>query len=274
VTSNESPPQRPGRLIGQGLRAEVYEWGDREVVKLFLGDVPASDIEHEIRMATALARLDVPAPRYRQLVHMEDRAGLVFERIEGPSMLAVLSSQPWRVIGLARRLADLHAAVHRVTTGDNRIPGQRDALRSAIEGVVDLPESLRSRALQVLDVLPDGDRLCHGDFHPDNVLLATGGEVVIDWITCMRGSPAADVARTLVMLRFGAPPPRAPRSTLIAATLLRRLFVSVYWRRYRRRTGIHPDEVAAWHVPVVAARLRESLPASERARLFAELSQK
>jgi aminoglycoside phosphotransferase (APT) family kinase protein len=120
--------------------------------------------------------------------------------------------------------------------------------------------------------LPDGDRICHGDFHPDNVLLATGGDFVIDWITCSRGCPAADVARTLVMLRSGDPPPGTPVSRLVAIKVLRKVFVAAYWRRYRRQTGIGPDEVAAWHEPVVAARLSESLPASERARLFAELS--
>ncbi|WP_308495210.1 hypothetical protein [Micromonospora purpureochromogenes] len=34
----------------------------------------------------------------------------------------------------------------------------------------------------MLDGLPDGDRLCHDDFHPGNVLLAVDWTAVIDWV--------------------------------------------------------------------------------------------
>jgi aminoglycoside phosphotransferase (APT) family kinase protein len=42
--------------------------------------------------------------------------------------------------------------------------------------------------------------ICHGDFHPYN-LLAKDGEVtaILDWSSCIVGDPAADVASTLVI---------------------------------------------------------------------------
>ena len=42
----------------------------------------------------------------------------------------------------------------------------------------------------------DGDKLCHGDFHPGNVLLTEKGAVVIDWMTASICNPWADMART------------------------------------------------------------------------------
>ncbi|KAA8746258.1 phosphotransferase family protein [Paenibacillus sp. UASWS1643] len=46
--------------------------------------------------------------------------------------------------------------------------------------------------------LPDQQQICHGDFHPDNVMLSEAGDQywVTDWMTGMSGDPAGDVARS------------------------------------------------------------------------------
>ncbi|TMA37195.1 MAG: aminoglycoside phosphotransferase family protein, partial [Deltaproteobacteria bacterium] len=44
----------------------------------------------------------------------------------------------------------------------------------------------------MLETLPDGDQLCHGDMHPGNIMLSRRGPMVIDWTNARRGHPAAD----------------------------------------------------------------------------------
>ncbi|MFD1910018.1 phosphotransferase family protein [Paenibacillus rhizoplanae] len=56
--------------------------------------------------------------------------------------------------------------------------------------------------LSRLAELPDGEKLCHGDFHPDNILM-DDKLWVIDWMTGVRGNPAADVARSVIMFSIG-----------------------------------------------------------------------
>src|SRR5262249_42867679 len=60
------------------------------------------------------------------------------------------------------------------------------------------PPYLRDFAGRVLDRLPAGDRLCHGDYHPGNVLLGADRTAVIDWTGAVRGVAEADHARTLL----------------------------------------------------------------------------
>jgi aminoglycoside phosphotransferase (APT) family kinase protein len=86
--------------------------------------------------------------------------GLVLERVDGPTMLAALERRPWRAARLARTLAQLHASLHEIPF--------------------------------------EGERLLHLDL-PDNVLLAQGGPVVIDWTNARPGEPALDVALTWVI---------------------------------------------------------------------------
>jgi aminoglycoside phosphotransferase (APT) family kinase protein len=62
---------------------------------------------------------------------------------------------------------------------------------------------VRTRALERLAGLPDGNRLLHGGFHPANLLRTTDGFVVIDWTNATSGDPAADVARTSLLMGGG-----------------------------------------------------------------------
>jgi SAM-dependent methyltransferase len=54
------------------------------------------------------------APRLLEVVNRAGRPGLVLQRLDGTDMLTLLQAQPWRMLGLARVLADAHRAVHRV----------------------------------------------------------------------------------------------------------------------------------------------------------------
>ena len=52
--------------------------------------------------------------------------------------------------------------------------------------------------------MPEGE-LCHGDFHPLNIIGPIGQEVLVDWLDATRGDPAAYVCRSFVLMRHWAP---------------------------------------------------------------------
>ena len=72
----------------------------------------------------------------------------------------------------------------------------RATLQADIQQTTVLPANLQLAALNMLRQLPDDDKLCHGDFHPDNIIVAPDGLVVVDWANAVCGHPLADVART------------------------------------------------------------------------------
>jgi aminoglycoside phosphotransferase (APT) family kinase protein len=256
-----------GAIVGRGRTATVYAWDDGQVVKLFHADARPGQAELEAGIAAAITAADLPAPRYLGQVVVDERAGLLFERVQGTSLFALLGRQPWRALALAGTFARVHAMVHSRSAD---LAGQRAYLRRQIGLVENLPERVRTGALEALDGLPDGDRACHGDFHPDNVLLTANGPVVLDWITARKGVAAVDVARTMLVLRDAVLPEDVPPAKALAFNALRRLFASEYLRRYRALTGLDPAEMAAWRLPLIVARLRENVPAREKATLLAE----
>ena len=108
-------------------------------------------------------------------------------------MLGLFRRKPWKLFTYARLLAGLQAQMHeRIFDAD--VPTQRQRLQYEINQADILPASLKNSLLKVMDSLPEDDRLCHGDFHPDNIMISGNDAIVIDWIDASRGNPLADVA--------------------------------------------------------------------------------
>jgi aminoglycoside phosphotransferase (APT) family kinase protein len=221
--------------------------------------------EKEARSGRIAAVAGVHAPPVGALITVGGRHGIVCRRIEGESMLARLQRRPWTYAGLARLLGDLHAHMHSVAGLE--LPSVRDYLRQDIERASELPASVRAAVLARLGSLPAGASICHGDFHPGNVILTAGGPVIIDWMTAGHGHPDADVARTVLMLQRGEPP-GASVLQLRLIGLLRRALLRSYLRAYRAHRPCPDAAIAAWIPVIAAARLSENI-AAERVQLLA-----
>ena len=238
--------------VGEGRVAEVFAWGDGLVLRLMRGSSPA-DAEAADREAVALRALaptGVPAPALHDRTEVDGRPGTVVERCEGEDLMRLVERRPWRVRSVGCRLGRLHAAIHTVAA-----PPELPRVRAMI--------AARLQSRERLDALPDGDQLCHGDYHPANVL----GEKVIDWDRASAGPPEADVARTCLLLVVASPPTGVPSHLRGIFRLGRRLMLGAYLRHYRRRAPLDVGAVERWIPVLAAARLTEGLDA-ERAQLL------
>jgi aminoglycoside phosphotransferase (APT) family kinase protein len=124
--------------------------------------------------------------------------------------------------------------------------------------VKSLTEDLKQAALEALNILSDGNNLCHGDYHPDNIQMSPQGPVIIDWNDATRGVPEADIARTLLLLQKGQLPSHL-RFDVEETQSIRARFVNAYMRKYSTTRSISMEEVESWQLPVMAARLSEGM---------------
>jgi hypothetical protein len=124
-----------------------------------------------------------------------------------------------------------------------------------------VPAAVRERALAVLASLPDDRRLLRGRLHPGNVPLGGRGPAAIDRLDASAGPPAADVARTGLLLRF---PDGGP-----LVRMLGRLLARLYLRAYRRERPLEPSLVGRRELPVAVARLTEDVSGAQ-VRRFVE----
>ena len=256
------------QLIGKGRLAEVFVWGDIQVLKLFAAERDVAAIETEARVSQVMHESGIPTPGTHGVVEVEGRHGIVYDRVFGTSMMGQLSAKPWKLFTFGRKLAELQASVHQFRI--DQLPSQHEQLERLIARA-ELPAARRDIALVRLRKLPEGTAACHGDFHPDNVLL-NGAATIIDWTTACVGNPVADFARTSLILQLGAPPPSFSLWTRITIHIGRGLFHRSYTRRYLKLRRLNWPDVQPWMLPIAVARLGQNI-AAERDQLLALIEQ-
>ena len=244
-----SPP------IAQGRTAEIFVWDDRHILKLYRDWCPLDWADYEARIARAVYEAGIPSPAAGDIIDVDSRRGLIYERLKGISMLQDMNARPWIVLQHARSLAELHVKINQQSiTG---LPSYKDRLNHDIRRTSHLSQDLRNKALAMLDILPNGQNVCHGDYHPGNVIITKNGSIVIDWMTASMGSPWADAARTSLILSIGAKAAGKQVSPIIRIAI--KLYHQTYLNRYRALKPDTENELNRWMPVIAAARLNEDI---------------
>jgi Ser/Thr protein kinase RdoA (MazF antagonist) len=234
----------------------LYTWGESQILKLYGDDAPAGWVEHIGKVERALYEAGLPVPAVGEIIEVDGHLGQVYERIGGGSMaedlLAATELDSDRIARLAHAFAEVHAKIH--TYGNiPELPSQRQLLPTIIRRITALPPDLKEATLKALDEMPEGDRLCHGDFHPYNVLMSPRGPIVIDWNNAHIGNPLEDVARSTLILS-GVPVSQPSYQALIEQ------FDRAYLERYFELRPGDQEQLVAWQPIVAAVRLSDSIP--------------
>ncbi len=236
----------------------MFAWGEGTILRLLRDPEMHRLNQWQAAAMEAARRRGVRVPAVREVTTVMGRPGLVMERIEGADLLTLIGRRPWLVFRAARIAGEVHAQMHEVVA-PSALPPLKVVLRQRIEGSGELAPQLREFALRSLDRLPDGDGLCHGDFHPGNIMMAGEEPVVIDWTSATRGDADADVARRHLMHRMGSLPPGASALLRLQAMVGRRLMLWLHLRSYRRARLLDMGAVSQWEIPVAAARLADGI---------------
>jgi Ser/Thr protein kinase RdoA (MazF antagonist) len=240
-------------LLAEGRTAEVFADGDGRVLKLDRPDWNGLSL-FEASVLSLLAEAGLPVARPHGTRTVDGRSGVVLDRIDGPSLLQVLTGAgPAEIDRLAGEFVGLQLQCNETIVAG--LPELVPRLRRELEvGVPDAGQ--RTDLVRMLGALDDGgDGVCHFDLHPSNVLVGPDGWVVIDWLTVATGPSAADLARTLVLWgqRSSGPSGR---------------FLRAVRREGRARRGLADDALDAWIRIVAAARVTEGFEGEEKAWLL------
>lgn len=265
-----------GALIANGRTAEIFAWGQDEtaVLKLFRPEFNADTANYEVRVARAVSAASggagaptFSAPAVLDVVQVEGRTGIIYERAHGLTLYAWWLQRPFRrLFSAAHHMAEIHAAMHSAPlAGAGDLPRQRERLAKKIHRAALLSDTLKARAAAALNNLPEGAALCHGDFHPLNIILSTSpptGGKVIDWMDAAVGNPLADVGRSVLLISMFI---QSAQNRGVFKRMVLNTFLSTYLRRYCALTNARREDIMAWLPVLAAARLDEDITEEEAA---------
>ncbi len=255
------------RMINKGRTAEVFDFGNNKVLKLFHNDFPNHAVEEEAKIMNVIGDYKLIVPKYFGKVEKDDRTGLVYEYIKGSSMLSAIVSNPLASVSLIKQMAEVQLLIHKNKV--DGIPEQKERLEYCINNCCGLSHNTKKIIINKLQRLKNDSRLCHGDFHPDNIILSSSGNpIVIDWMTASSGNPVGDVARTRIILKHSEVPSHLPIGSRIISNLLKHILCKIYTRHYIKLTGITKSDIYQWELPIAAGRLYEGVTAKEKVSLL------
>ena len=251
------------KMIGQGNTAEIYKYGEDKIIKLFRKEIPKEVAALEYEKAVFVQTYVENVPKAYDFITENNRYGIIYDRIYGIDLIKIIIKSIGKINHYSRTLALLHMSIHQKKVKVNEEFSVKNKLRCDIEAVEALSYEQKEFLTQYLKELPDGEVLCHFDFHPGNIMIQGKEPIIIDWMTACVGNPCADIARTYLILNYG----ELPNGTYLVRKLVRlfqRHVGKIYYREYLKHSVFTESDIEKWILPVAAARLREWIPDSEK----------
>jgi uncharacterized protein (TIGR02172 family) len=259
------------QIIGEGNTAEVYSWKEGQILKLFRKEFPLGGIEKEFRVNKEVERLGLSIPKAEEMIEYNGRTGIVYERVNGESMLKLITIKPWKARKFVKHLADLQYEMHQCKA--EKLSSYKEALEWSINHTNALTDDVKRTIIHILEQLPEGGFLCHGDFHPGNIIKTKDDYVILDWMTAASGVPSMDVARTVLLIKDAALPGNIPGIVKVMIRSMRTRMLKNYLKYYKKRSGLTQEEIDIWRLPIIAARLTEWIPDTEQKALMKEIEE-
>jgi aminoglycoside phosphotransferase (APT) family kinase protein len=215
-------------------------------------------LEREYRLQAWVTAHGYPAPALLELLppgDLFDSPVLMMQRVPGTRMDQAATADPSRIPGLVGQLAASQAALHRLpvpewaqarpewSLADKRLALARYLVAQDLRGPLAEALERTDRIMPLLEV-PD-PVICHGDFHPRNLLVAADGVWVIDWSDAGTGDRHGDIARTEWTFRSAAVL-LSGETERLASPALDPGLSGEYLSSYRRELPVDPARLQLW----------------------------
>ena len=188
--------------IGFGGNGAVYRISEDEIVKVNYNPLTYAALDKELAKAKEAFLLGVPTAISFDLVDCgEGRRGVVYETIKSKSLGETIQSNPDQMEELTEKYVEQLNILHAVHTDNPVFGNAKDSYRKQVEGASKyLTEEEGKMLEQLLEMLPEGDRLTHGDAHTKNIMIQNGEMLWIDMEGMAVGHPIYDLISIAAVL--------------------------------------------------------------------------
>lgn len=183
-------------LLGKGNTAEVFVYGNERVCKLFYEGYPSEYVALEFQNSKEMYKNRIKIPKPFQMITIENRKGIIYERIDGKTLLNIIMEDKSNLDELLNIFVNLQLDIFAHHT--KNVLSYKEYLIANLKN-----KKINNQVIfNAINVLPDDDCLLHGDFHPNNILVMSDGTpIIIDFMNVCCGPALYDIARTYFLIK-------------------------------------------------------------------------
>lgn len=251
-------------LIAQGGEADLYAIDEEKILRVARGSAQNS-FETEKVVFPILAEHHILVPEIYSFIQIENRPAEVMERINGETLLSHILSSPFSAGSKIKEFAKLHQQILAIHEKESLCPIER-----IFEDFTGRPRKIETETfnfvLGLLQELPKGDSVCHGDFHPGNILIQNDRNYVIDWSGAHVGNPLSDIAHTYLLMTHVPKTPGQSKLQHKIVKLAGRYIAKLYLREIHKLVKFDYEEFDNWLIVMSLFRLYCGLPSEQEER--------
>ena len=230
-----------GNPIAKGNTAEIYLY-DNKIMKLFKDYLPNTESMNEAKKQKYAYSCGLSVPNVFEVTKIQNRQVIIMEYVKGDSIGDLLLNNLNEAEYYINICVNEQKKIHAIRVNTDEMEATRERLECQIKSVHKLDEKQKESILNKLYSIKFEPRLCHGDFHPFNLILSNKSVNIIDWVDASSGDIRADVFRTYLLYS---------QSSVELAEM--------YLHIYCRNTGLSRDEIFQWAPIIIAARFAEKV---------------
>lgn len=230
----------------------LYREGQK-VVKVFDHSIPKSEPFNEALINARIEELGDLKVTSIQEVNLTDEGWTITRNyIDGTTFDILMEQHPDKINYYLDLMLHLQMEIH--SRNCPLLSTLRDKLsRQILEVDAEiLSDMKRYDLLTRLDQMPKHRKLCHGEFCPENIILADSGELyTLDWVHATQGNASADIARTFLLFYLENPD-----------------LADIYLDKYCAATHTAKGYVRSWIPLMAAAQLSKKRPGEQESLLY------
>ncbi len=224
----------------------VYVDGDK-VMKVFKPPYSKTDVLYEALNTARVEDTGLDIPKLLSVSIDEDGNWIITsEFASGTSLSDLLAAHPENADEYAEAMVDYQIEFNK--RSNPLLLKLKDKLSRQIQEL-DIDNNIKYELSARLESLKKHNKLCHGDYCPDNIIVETDENnkitkmTAVDWVHATQGNASADVANSYLMLK-----------------LANASFAEKYISIFCKKTNTDRRYVDTWMPIVAAARLTRKNP--------------
>lgn len=184
------------KVLAERNNKVIYKNGNL-AIKVFDENFAKSDVLNEALNQARVEETGLNIPKVEEVSKIDGRWTIASDYVEGKTLQQLMDENPDKMDEYLELFVNIQIEIHTKTSP--RLNKLWDKMHHKIDETT-LDATTKYELHTRLKSMQKHHKVCHGDFNPSNVIIATDGTpFVIDWSHATQGNATADVARTYLL---------------------------------------------------------------------------